>query len=187
MVCVRDPNPDNLPPCHRRPGFTQPIPGTPDTEAALKLCQTCPRRVMCAREALSAGDSLDGHVKRPAADGIQAGIHCHGDQLTAWRLSRVAGVDMPTVSDTTPRNSPPPYCRSCQSVMVGWTRDEVPKGRVMHYGRGYCVNCRPAYKAAVAAGEDNMPTLYDGGRIRLHRRAAPQSPPNPEPEQLSLL
>lgn len=158
-----------LPPCHRSRAHTKPIPGRPDFDQALAVCKACPLIKDCARQALTAGDSLDGHVKRPAMDVIQAGVHCTGDQMTAWRLCRVAGIpaeEMPTIRDTTPRNEPPVYCRSCGSPMTSWTRGEVPAGMVMHYGRGFCTNCRGAYREELAeAREEEAPNLY-GGRTR---------------------
>ena len=168
-----------IPPCHRNPTFTNPVEGTPEYEAAVELCAGCPYRKECARDALAAGDSIDGHVTRPAMGVLQAGVLCNGNPRTIMALARIAGIpedDWPTISDTTPRNAPPPYCRNCHAVMVGWTRGAIPPGRVMHHGRGLCTNCRAVYRAELRRDtDDGTVTHYDGGRTRTQR---------PRPEEL---
>lgn len=153
------------PPCHRKPAFTKPVLGTPATEQAFQICEACPIIKQCAVNALTAGSTTDGCVQRPASGVIQAGVLCNGDHLTAYRLARIAGVDMPEIRDTSSKNTPAPYCRACKEPMVSWTRDETPPGYVMHYAQGFCTNCRAAYREHKAETEAK-PSIYGAGRAR---------------------
>lgn len=198
MGCVAQ-NSDNqgvtpLPPCHRTPNphFIKPIPGRPGFQDALDLCHACPLIVSCAANALTAGNTTDGCVTAPASDVIQAGVHCTGDHMTAWRLSRIAGVPMPELRDTSTRNTPAPFCRACKRVMVSWTRtpEDMPEGAVMHHGRGYCTECRTHYRASLKADEgrkNSSSSLYDAGRVRSPLQRLHRTPTAPRTEQLSLL
>lgn len=134
---------------------------------------------------MHAGDTIDGCVTRPASMVIQAGILCLGDQKTANRLARICGKPAPIVSDTTPRNVPPLYCRGCGQPMVSWTRGELPTGRVMHYGRGYCTGCRALYRAELKRAPRPV-GHYDGGRERTRYSRPVKRAPNRDYETLTL-
>lgn len=153
------------PPCHRKKAFTHPVPGQPATEQAFKICGSCPIIKECARSALTAGSTTDGCVQRPASGVIQAGVLCNGDHITAYRLARIAGVEMPEIRDTSSKNTPAPYCRSCGEPMVSWTRGETPQGSVMHYAQGFCTGCRAEYRRHKAEAEEK-PSIYGAGRAR---------------------
>lgn len=135
-------------PCHntRNRAFTSPA-TSPDNavRAALRICEMCPTRVDCAKQALTAGSSLDGSTRGPAADVIQAGVICQGDEETAVALSRVAGVAPPPIREKKRRRQSPTQCRECAQPMTSWTRGEVPEGTKMHHARGWCVDCRSHY------------------------------------------
>ncbi|NLT57179.1 MAG: hypothetical protein GXX79_21980, partial [Actinomycetales bacterium] len=140
--------------CHRNPNraFSDPD-NAPDfsIRAALKLCAACPVRTQCARDALHAGDSLDGHTTAPATGVIAAGIICRGDADTAHALARAAGVPTPPhYREKAPRPQLPDGCNHCGRPLHKWTRnpEEIPEGHVMHYAKGWCVKCRGAYKQA---------------------------------------
>lgn len=149
-------------PCHRNPIYTDPY-GVKangarytdaEREAAAAACLQCPILQRCARDALLAGTSLDGHRTRAAVGVIQAGVLCDGDgrdPFTTSPLADIGGCGVPVYQDTTPRVEPPSRCVSCGRPMVGWTRGEVPAGMVMHHGRGYCQGCRAEYVAEVRA------------------------------------
>lgn len=137
-------------PCHKtkNQAFTDPS-NAPERSrrAAIKMCEACPLRQQCAQDALTAGDSpVDGYTL-PAADVIQAGVHCRGDLDTAWQLASIAGVPMPAYWDLQPRRHyAPDRCVECARPMTRWTRDKVPEGYVMMHARGFCTNCRTAYR-----------------------------------------
>lgn len=181
-----------IPPCHRNKTFTNPIEGTPAANQARALCATCPLIKECALDALKAGDSIDGHVTRPATGVIQAGVFCTGNTRTLMALAKVAELpedEWPIISDTTPRNPPPPFCKSCKQPMVGWTRDEVPAGRVMHHARGYCTACRAEYRNEMKRLDieaTKKVTHYDGGRTRT-KWTRPDTPEaTPQDTQMEL-
>lgn len=44
-------------------------------------------------------------------------------------------------------------CKACSRPLYPWSRGGVPEGYVMHYARGWCVGCRPAYRAAKEEAE----------------------------------
>lgn len=143
--------------------------------AAVKLCQCCPIIRECATRALTAGTSLSEDFRAPANDVIQAGIICRGDQDTAFRLAAVAGVPVPSfLIEERRRARPGDRCRSCGEPMVKWNRNEQqPEGYVKHHARGFCTNCRKAYKAW--KDENNVPSVQRGLRkpIDRHRHVAP--------------
>lgn len=115
--------------------------------AAKKICAGCPVLKECAAAALEAGDTLDG-VPMPAGDVIAAGVECRGDRATAAALAVVAGVPVPVVAAAPTRFEVPDRCRACERPLVRWRRDgKAPPGRVVHYARGYCKECRGAYNA----------------------------------------
>lgn len=148
-------------PCHRtrNRAFTSPA-TAPDNavRAALRICEMCPTRVECAKQALTAGSSLDGSTRLPAADVIQAGVVCKGDEATAVALSRVAGVTPPPIRKQKRRRQSPTQCRECGSKMVPWTRSgEVPDGMVIHHARGWCVECRRHYNRHMKQERDRRP------------------------------
>lgn len=119
--------------------------------AAVKMCQHCPIRRQCARDALTGGTSLDGNMVAPATGVISAGIHCRGDDATAQALADIAEVAVPPYRQQRKRPRAPKQCVSCGAGMVPWTRYEVPEGKVMAHARGHCVNCRSAYRATLDA------------------------------------
>ena len=143
-----------LTPCHRslNKAFItgEDAPGH-SIRAAIAMCEQCPMRRGCARDGLTAGSSLDGSVIAPARGVIQAGVVCRGDDATARALAAIAGVRPPALREKKRRNMAPEECRHCGHPMVSWTRGEVPAGKVMHRGRGYCVGCRAAYAADLKA------------------------------------
>lgn len=137
-------------PCHRSRirGFIDPQAPDHSVRAAIAVCEACPIRRECARDALTAGNSLDGDFTRPAGAVIQAGIVCHGDQATARALAAIAGVRPPRYRSKGTRPRPASHCVNCEQPMVPWTRDEVPAGFVMHHAKNHCTNCRGAYNQA---------------------------------------
>lgn len=126
--------------------------------AAVKICEACPLIRECARSALTAGN-LQNDGTRAVADGvIVAGIVARGDQDTTDRLRAVAGL--PDGQQAPRARVVPPRafvqarrpCKACSRPLWKFTRDpsEIPEGYVMAYARGWCVNCRGAYKQATA-------------------------------------
>ena len=146
---------DQRAPCRgtKNRAFINPANASPQAvQAAVKICRECPVRRECAAEALHAGELMEG-IDLPATDVIAAGIVCTGTITTARQLAALAKVPVPeysTVAFTRPNYIGRP-CLSCRRTLSKWTRipEEVPPGTVMHYGRQFCVHCRPAYKAAV--------------------------------------
>lgn len=139
-------------PCHRSKNraFINPDAAPPNAiRAAIRICEGCPLRIACAASALTAGTTLDGSRKAPVTGVIQAGIVCRGDLTTAWELSIIADRPIPDYQATVTRRVINDHCTHCNKPMVSWTRDKVPSGHVMHYSRGYCTNCRKAYRAAM--------------------------------------
>ncbi|MDY5785855.1 WhiB family transcriptional regulator [Corynebacterium sp.] len=133
--------------------FTAPAgPGDPSTERAKSICEACPIRVECAKRALTAGASLDGSVVAPAVDVIQAGVYCDGSERATWELAAVAGVTPPEPQAKAKRATIPDHCVSCGEPMVQWNRGVTPEGFVEHYARGYCQQCRSAYRKAYPPG-----------------------------------
>ncbi|WIM71976.1 WhiB family transcriptional regulator [Corynebacterium suedekumii] len=127
-------------PCHRSRirGFIDPHAPDHSVRAAIKVCEHCPIRKECARDALTAGTSLDGEYTRPAGAVVQAGIICRGDQDTARALARVAGVPTPPhYRKQAPRPQLPDGCNHCGRPLHKWTRnpEEIPEGHVMHYAK----------------------------------------------------
>lgn len=115
--------------------------------AALKMCEACPIRKECAEAGLTAGTSLGEDNRAPASGVIQAGVVCRGDHDTAVKLAEIADSGIPRfLFETRPRNHPGDTCLSCGEPMVRWHRGVTPEGFVMHHGRGFCTNCRGAYR-----------------------------------------
>lgn len=128
---------------------------------AVKVCRRCPRLRDCALDALHAGDMLDRSVRSPAMGVVQAGVVCRGDQPTADALATIAGVPAPTVTtEAASINRATGDCLNCQRPLHRWTRtpEDIPAGHVMHYARGFCVHCRPAYSKATRHAQDRRVT-----------------------------
>lgn len=118
-----------------------------ELEAAGHMCKSCPLLQACARAALTAGDTTDRGVRRPADGVFQAGIICRGDYQTAARLAERAGCEVPAyLVEEAGRPSAPNRCRACGRAMVRWHRGVTPEGYVMHFARGFCSQCRGAYR-----------------------------------------
>lgn len=133
--------------------FTAPAgPDTPSTRRAKEICAECPILKTCAERALTAGESLDGSYIAPAVGVIQAGVYCDGTDRATWELARVAGVQPPERREKRARVHAPDRCVSCGEPMVQWNRGITPEGYVEHYARGYCKNCRKAYREAYPPG-----------------------------------
>ena len=148
-------------PCIRKQIYTYPERYTEHEQetAALVCLTTCPFLKQCAKEALTAGSSVDGHVVLPARGVIAAGVICpttgteHGKEL-----AQIAGVKRPhyRTEKARPRFD---HCVECKTPMVSWNRARTaPNGYVMHHARGYCVGCRSVYREKVrqakAKGEE---------------------------------
>lgn len=148
------------PPCQGTKNRAFIDPGNSDQfkiDAAIKICSQCPMIQACALAALTAGNLPDG--SRSIADEvIMAGVVCRGDQDTTDRLRAVAGLpDRPQAPRA--RIVPPRAyvqarqpCKACSRPLWKFTRDrsEIPAGYVIHYARGWCTECRSAYKQATA-------------------------------------
>lgn len=125
--------------------------------AAVRICEACPLIQECARAALTAGGLQDG--TQAVANGvIQAGVVCQGDHATVDALNAAANAPEATHSpharEVQPRAfiTPGQPCKACSRPLWKFTRDrsEIPEGHSMHYAKGWCVNCRVAYKQATA-------------------------------------
>ena len=135
----------------------------PATEWAKQICATCPVRTACARQALTAGSSLDWHHRAPATGVIQAGVYCDGSNEATEQLALIAGVDPGRVTQRRGRDHPDDVCTNCGRPMVRWRRGEVPAGYVMHYARGYCTGCRVAYREKYPPGQATQRRRDEGG------------------------
>lgn len=142
-------------PCRHTDWHINPQPET--TPQAISMCHDCPIIQQCAREALTAGTSLDGSYVRPANDVIQAGVVCEGDELTGVALSLIAGIPIPEYRDMKPRYQPPEMCAGCNDPMVKRRRDgaPLPNGTVAHTAQGLCTRC---YKR-MQSGLLDLPTV----------------------------
>lgn len=114
---------------------------------AKELCHACPSLNTCAKDAISAGDSLSGDYQGPACGVIQAGVLCRGDKATLEKLESVAGVKARNTKKQRKRIVFGQPCRACGAPMVKWSRNQpaMPEGYVAHRGRGFCTGCRSAY------------------------------------------
>ena len=80
------------PPCEGKREFTNPSQATPQQIAdAIEMCHHCPIRVPCAKQALHAGDTIDGERKAPARDVIQAGVWLTGRREYLNEIYKLAG------------------------------------------------------------------------------------------------
>lgn len=119
-------------------------------EEAIALCNRCPALRECARAALQSGTTLDTAYKNPATQVIQAGVECDGSPNSEKELARRAGIPVGKIVRSKVGRKPKVEgtpCRGCGRTLWRWTREpgEIPEGYVMHYARGYCVNCRTLY------------------------------------------
>lgn len=136
------------------------------------MCEHCPLLKQCATEAITAGTSLNSLDRSPANGVIQAGVICHGDLDTAYRLAQIAEVDVPAyLVEKTHRDNigarRPDRCRNCDLPMIKWNRhEEQPEGYQMHYARGFCTACRSAY----AQWKKEHPTEQRGLRKPIDRK-----------------
>lgn len=126
----------------------------PSTVRAIQICEECPIINQCAKQALTAGSSIDFSNQHPAVGVIQAGVYCDGSQRAAMELGARAG-ELPPAVEVTPRAKAGDRCKSCGTPMVRWTRDRVPDGYAMHRGRGFCTDCRKAYNEELARARAN--------------------------------
>lgn len=160
-------------PCIRKRIYTEPERfNKSEREAAALVCRTeCPFLMQCAKEALTAGNSLDGSVILPAQGVIAAGVICPSKGTDhAVELAEIAEQQqLPRYR--TKRDRPiPERCAECKTPMASWNREkEAPEGYVVHYARGYCIECRTAYletvKQSKAKGEaPNLPQFNAGER-----------------------
>ncbi|MDK8241681.1 WhiB family transcriptional regulator [Corynebacterium coyleae] len=135
--------------------FTNPAErDAPSTLRAIQICETCPIIQQCAKNALTAGSSIDFTATHPAVGVIQAGVYCDGTDRAAMELGARAGEPAPIV-EVQPRAKVGDRCKNCGLPMVRWTRDRVPEGYRMHRGRGYCTKCRKAYNEELARARAN--------------------------------
>lgn len=137
--------------------FTNPAErDAPSTLRAIQICETCPIITQCAKQALTAGSSIDFTATHPAVGVIQAGVYCDGTQRAAMELGARAG-ELPPAVEVEPRARVGDRCKHCGMPMVRWTRDRVPEGYVMHRGRNYCTQpeCRKAYNRELARARAN--------------------------------
>lgn len=149
--------------------FTNPAErDAPSTIRAIRICETCPIIRQCAKQALTAGSSIDFTATHPAIGVIQAGVYCDGTQRAAMELGARAGELPPTV-EVKPRARVGDRCKNCGTPMVRWTRDRVPDGYAMHRGRGFCTNCRKAYNAELARARANG-EVREGLRKQIDRK-----------------
>lgn len=157
-------------PCHRspNPAFTNLTHAHAlSIRAAVTMCEHCPVRQACARDALTAGTSLDGIHIMPANDVVQGGVECWGDLATAAKLATIAGVrELPSYAEQERRAHRPDECVNCHRPMVQWTRDRVPEGYVMMHARGFCTGCRRAYREFMLS----QPRRVRGLRKTVDRR-----------------
>lgn len=144
------------PPCHRTKNraFSNPTKAHRNSiNAAIKMCEHCPLLKQCATEAITAGTSLNELNRSPANDVIQAGVICHGDLDTAYRLAQIAEVEVPHYLMKRQHRENmgahrPGTCRNCHRPMIKWNRyEKQPEGYQKHHGRGFCTDCRAAYEA----------------------------------------
>lgn len=142
------------PPCEGKREFTNPSHATPEQIAdAIEMCHHCPIRVPCAKQALHAGDTIDGERKAPARDVIQAGVWLTGRREYLNEVYKLAGKKPAPPKRRAPT---PTHCRACKKRMV--PRDKtVSLGAhiVTHVARGYCRVCYARLKR-----EGKLTTLH---------------------------
>ncbi|MGP5496829.1 WhiB family transcriptional regulator [Corynebacterium flavescens] len=151
--------------------FINPTKATPHAvEEAIKLCHQCPLRKACADLALTSGARLVEDSK-PAVGVIMAGVVCKGES-TAGELARIAGRAKPA----TPRRRRPQVtgtpCKSCGKTLYKWTRtpEDIPKGHVMHHGRGFCIHCRKELAEYLASLPESERRKQRGLRKPIDRK-----------------
>lgn len=116
---------------------------------ALVCCFACPVQVACARQALAAGTWLDAPKRlgdMAAVSVVQGGVICDGSAGASRALAAVGGMPIPKARRLPSRSGT--RCKACGRVMVSWSRSGPAPGEVMHYARGYCNDCRAAYRRA---------------------------------------
>lgn len=133
------------PPCENHAVFTDPTNHTPtDIADAVEMCHHCPLRKDCAKQAIVAGDTLDGERRATATDVIQAGIWLNGRRKRINELYKLAGVT-PLAPRT--RKPTPTRCKHCHRAMI--PRDKsisLDSTIVTHAAHGYCRVCYAALK-----------------------------------------
>lgn len=170
------------PACSRPPWHRLPVFISPDTapaamrQRALDLCQSCPLLQQCAADALTTGEPLTdyGTGGTVARGVIMGGVICDGSPTATAALRATAGPLAPP-----PR--PQPHrrtvmgqpCVSCGRPLHPWTRtpETIPPGHVMHHARGYCVDCREAYKRARPTPDTGCAVTRKRVDRRRHSRA----------------
>lgn len=96
-------------------------------------------RTDCAKQALQAGNTLDGERKTPAVDVIQAGVWLTGRREYLNEVYKLAGK---RPAPPRRRQPTPTHCRACKKRMVA--RDKkvsLDPSIVTHVARGYCRVC----------------------------------------------
>ncbi|SDR76924.1 hypothetical protein SAMN04488539_0305 [Corynebacterium timonense] len=133
------------PPCEGHSIFTNPSHASPEQRAeAIEMCHHCPMKVWCARQAIRAGDTLDGEHPSPALDVIQAGVWLKGSAEKTADLYRQVGM---TPAERQRRKPTPKCCLNCKKPMV--PRDKkvhLTPDTLTHAARGYCRICYAALK-----------------------------------------
>ena len=95
----------------------------------------------CAKQALGAGDTLDGEYTAPASGVIQAGVLLDGTERAVRTLAEIAGV-APHASARKPRAHTPSTCRDCGRTMVARDKSRlVSEQPLTHAAQGYCRIC----------------------------------------------
>lgn len=147
---------------------------SPNNQRAIQTCKDCPILTECAKQALTAGDTLAGDYRAPSSGVIQAGVVCHGDYDTAAALAQIAGTSVPdhlikpTGSRANTGSARRDKCINCEKPMVQWNRGQTPEGYVMHYARGFCTGCRTAYRKWKQ--EHRVPSAAKGIRKEIDRK-----------------
>lgn len=133
------------PPCENHTVFTNPTNHTEDEiNDAVEMCHHCPMRTDCARQAVIAGNTLDGERYATATDVIQAGIWLNGHQQRIADLYRLAGV---TPGAPRSRQPTPTRCRRCKRAMIPRDKSVTLNSKIVtHAAHGYCRVCYAALK-----------------------------------------
>ena len=128
------------PPCEGKPEFTNPTKATPKTiTEALEMCHHCPLRTDCAKQAIVAGNTLDGERKTHAVDVIQAGIWLDGTIDATLQLYELVGQPPPIKRRRMPT---PTTCKECGRHMIARDKSIRLDATILtHAARGYCRVC----------------------------------------------
>lgn len=117
------------------------------------MCHHCPLRPQCAKDALTAGTTLDGEYRSPAVGVIQAGVLLMGDKRSRDVLHSI--TSLPPARPRT-RKPTPRVCLACGREMV--PRDKkirLDASIITHAARGYCRVCYARLKR-----EGKLATLH---------------------------